>query len=272
MVALSSPPVLESPANPRIKEAARLRESRERRRRGRMLLEGRRELTRALEAGVAPEAAFVLAGHEADPLVARLRAAGAEVVRVGARAFEKLCYRERPELPVVAVAPLPGRPLETLEPRGDGPLLVCEDLEKPGNLGAVLRSADGAGAAGLVLVGRAPDLGNPNALRASLGTLFSVPLALATGDQALAWLRRRGYRLVATSPAAPACYSDADLRHPVALLLGSEKDGLSEQLQGAADLTVSIPMLGVADSLNLAQAATLLAYEVRRQRGRAPSR
>jgi TrmH family RNA methyltransferase len=234
-----------------------------------MRVEGRRELERALEAGVVPETAFVLQGAEHDPLVARLRAAGTELVLVAAEAFEKLGYRARPDPALVAVVPIPEASLASLEARlargRPGPLLVLEDLEKPGNLGAVLRSADGAGAAGVLLLGRAPDLGNPNALRASLGTLFRVPLGVAGLEAGVAWIRSRHLAVVAASPRAPATLWAAELRGPVAIVLGSEAHGLSPALEAMADRLVSIPMRGSADSLNVAQAATLLVYEALRQ-------
>lgn len=237
-----------------------------------MLLEGRRELRRALEAGVRAERFFLLEGAEreagGDPelpdLLEILRSQGAEEVHLGPRAFEKVCYRQRPELPLIAVVPLPAVSLDAFRPRSSGPLLVVEDVEKPGNLGALMRSADGAGAAGVLLVGSCADSGNPNALRASLGTLFSVPLARAGDREALDWLRRGPWKLLAATPAGAVDYRQEDYQGRVALLLGSEKDGLGPLWLEHADRRVFIPMRGVADSLNLAQSATLLLYEAQR--------
>jgi TrmH family RNA methyltransferase len=237
-----------------------------------MLLEGRRELIRALEAGVRVERFFVLEGAlgvDAE-LLARLLEGGGEGLRLGPQAFDRLCYRDRPELPVIAVVKIPSVSLGEFCPRSTGPLVVAEDLEKPGNLGALLRSADGAGAAGVLLVGRCADCGNPNALRASLGTLFTVPLATSESDEALEWLEKKGWRGVAATPRGSVDFHQADYSGKVALLLGSEKDGLSSPWLEAAVQQVVIPMRGVADSLNLAQSATLLLYEAQRtvHRGR----
>lgn len=237
-----------------------------------MLVEGRRELARCLDSGTRVETLVLGPGPfppEVEALVERARARAEEVLHLSERAFARLAYRERPEIPVILVVPIPGVPLERFEPRGEGPLLLLEAAEKPGNLGAVLRSADGAGVSGVVLVGKGADPGNPNALRASLGTLFSVPLGTAEAGPAAAvpWLRTRGYRILATRPEASVPWYQADLATRTAIVFGSEKDGLDPAWDPVVDQAVSIPMLGAADSLNLAQSVTLLAYEALRQRG-----
>jgi len=144
---------------------------------------------------------------------------------------------------------------------------VIDRPEKPGNLGAILRTADAAGVDGVIVCGGV-DVYNPNVVRASLGTLFTVPVAEATPEAAIAWLRQRGIRLVATTPDAVTPYTAVDLTGPVAIVMGSEAEGLSAQWLAAADVRVVIPMFGQADSLNLATATALLLYEVVRQRRR----
>ena len=144
--------------------------------------------------------------------------------------------------------------------------LVAERLEKPGNLGAMLRSADAAGATALVLCDGRTDLWNPNVIRASQGACFAVPVAVASAAETLAWLRQRAVQIVAAAPlAARSCY-DLDLRHPSALVLGAEHDGLTSIWSGEA--SVRIPMSGQVDSLNVAQTATVLLFEAVRQRSR----
>jgi TrmH family RNA methyltransferase len=146
---------------------------------------------------------------------------------------------------------------------------ILEDVEKPGNLGAVCRSADGAGLDALIAAGTtaAPaDPWNPNAVRASLGTVFTVPLAVASTGNVLAWLRDRGLRVVAARVDGSMPYAEADLRGPVALVLGSEATGLTEAWSGEDVTAVRLPMRGRADSLNVAAAAAILFYEARRQR------
>ena len=148
---------------------------------------------------------------------------------------------------------------------------MVENAEKPGNLGAILRTADAAGVDGLIAChspGQAAgtDVHNPNTVRASLGTIFSVPLAEATSEQAIAWLHSRGIRIAAATPEGATLYTDSDLCGPLAIVLGSEAHGLTRPWLDAADVRIFIPMHGQADSLNLAASAAILLYEAVRQR------
>jgi TrmH family RNA methyltransferase len=146
--------------------------------------------------------------------------------------------------------------------------LVVEAIEKPGNLGTLLRGADAAGCAGVIVCDPVTDLFNPNVVRASTGVIFSVPCVVAEKERALEWLRGKGVRIVATTPAADTLYTDADLRGPLAVVMGGEQYGLSEFWLKNADLPVRIPMAGQADSLNVAMAAIITLFEAVRQRGR----
>ena len=145
-------------------------------------------------------------------------------------------------------------------------MVVLENVEKPGNLGAMLRVADGAGAHAVLVGGDGTDLDNPNTLRASRGTVFTVPTVETDMAAIVDFLRARMIQLVATTPTAEQVYTEADLRGPTALLLGAEDRGLSESLLAAADRRVAIPMRGSADSLNVTVASALMLYEARRQR------
>lgn len=268
---------IESPANPRIRAALALRERRERDRTGLTLVDGGRESLRAIEAGVAVETAFVclplLSGPESDRAfdsdaamaVGRLGHTGASIVPVSRRAFERLAYGDRAD-GIVLVVRAPAASLKDLDLGPDPLIVVTEDVEKPGNLGAILRSADGAGAAAVIAVG-GTDLYNPNVIRASTGTIFAVPVVAAGADETIGWLRERRIRIVAAKVDAGRAYSDADLTGPLALTLGSEAAGLSSAWDGADVEAVHLPMLGAADSLNVAAAAAVLLYEARRQRG-----
>jgi len=286
---------IESPANPRIRAALALRERRERDRTGLTLVDGGRESLRAIEAGVEVETAFVClpmlapaepdrggasdrgrrsdrsatanvsAESDAAAAVGRLGHTGASIVPVSRRAFERLAYGDRAD-GIVLVVRSPAMALEDLALGPDPLLVVAEDVEKPGNLGAILRSADGAGAAALIAVG-GTDLYNPNVIRASTGTIFALPVVAATADAAIAWLRAGGVRIVAAKVDARRAYSDADLTGPLALAFGSEASGLSAAWDLVEVEAVHLPMLGKADSLNVAAAAAVLLYEARRQRG-----
>jgi RNA methyltransferase, TrmH family len=263
--------LIESPANPRIRAAAALRERGERDRTGRTIVDGLRESERALEAGVPVETAF-LCPSLLDETSARrigdlLRERGIEVVDLSRRAFDRLAYGDRADGVVLVVRP-PAVGLDRLrlDEREGGPLLVVTaDVEKPGNLGAILRSADGAGADAVIAVG-GTDLFNPNVIRASAGIVFSLPLATGSPAEALDWLRARAIRIVTARVDGAQLYTAADLRGPLAIVLGSEARGLSAAWDASDVESVRLPMLGVADSLNVAAAGAILLYEARRQR------
>jgi TrmH family RNA methyltransferase len=173
---------------------------------------------------------------------------------------------------VIGVAVRPDLALAGLDLPTDPLVVVVEAGEKPGNLGAIARSADGAGAHALVLADPRTDPYNPNAIRASLGTIFSLPVAAASGVETLGWLREVGARIVVARVDGDETYTDVDLRGPLAIVLGSEAEGLSDAWVGPGVVAVRLPMLGVADSLNVSVAAGVLLYEARRQRDAAAQR
>ena len=267
-------PTLGSIHNPRIREALGLREPRERRRRGLMLIDGAREIGRAIAAGVDLVEAFVAdelveaSGTEAAQTADAIRSTGAARVPVTAELMGRMAFGDRTD-GLLVVARIPDASLEAMTPRipAEPLLLVLEAVEKPGNLGAVLRTADGAGVDGLIVADPRTDPWNPNAIRASMGTVFSVPLAVTDAPTARAWLGERGIRTIATLVDAPTTYTQADLRGPLAIALGSEAHGLGDAWRGDGVVGVRIPMLGIADSLNVSVSAAILAYEARRQRG-----
>jgi TrmH family RNA methyltransferase len=262
-------PVLTSTANPRIKAAVALRDRRERDRTGLTLIDGARELRRALDAGVEVVEAFVceplLAGPDARAALDRLEADRASVISTSEAVFAKVAFGERAE-GLIAVVRIPSTDLAGLTLSADPLVVVIEGVEKPGNVGAVLRSADGAGADALVAASPRTDLFNPNAIRASAGTVFTVPLGSGSTPDVLAWLHAGGIRIVAARVDAERLYTEIDLRGPLALVLGAEAEGLSDAWVHGVD-AVRLPMLGAADSLNVSISAAILLYEARRQRG-----
>ena len=261
--------MITSPANQRVRDAAALRDRRDRERRGRILIDGAREVERALAAGLVLETVFVcreLCRNEAcRHALQALEEAGAQLVEVAPPAFARLAYGERAE-GVVAVAATPPTDLARLRLPPDPLVAVLDGVEKPGNVGAVLRSADGAGVSALVVADERTDLHNPNAIRASLGTVFRVPVAAARRDEVHRWLHGQGLRVVATRVEGSVPYTRVDLRGPVAIVLGSEASGLGDAWQGPDVVAVSLPMRGIADSLNVSVAAAVLFYEALRQR------
>ena len=260
-----------STSNPRIKDLVRLRTRRHRDRTGRFIVEGYRELTRAADASVAIETVYAcpglyLGGNEPG-LVQRLMEAGAEVIEVAEEPFRKASYRDRPE-GLLAVAPHFPVALDRVQLEGTPLLLVAEAIEKPGNLGTMLRTAEAAGADGVIASDPTTDVFNPNVVRASLGTVFQVPVAVGGTPEVADHLRRAGVKTLASSPDADTPLWEADMTGPVALVVGSEQYGLSDEWMNAADEVITIPMPGSVDSMNTAMAAGILLFEAVRQRSR----
>ena len=310
---------IQSLQNPLVKRCLKLRASRHRVSEGKTLIDGQREVRRAFAAGVSVEHVFFAQqavacddlprrerpfaagdgehGREGSTqaladLLRDLESAGAVLHPCGGRVFEKVCYGQRTEL--VAVAKSPRVQLADLAlawsspgpafPAGPAPLIaVLDGVEKPGNIGAVLRSADGAGMDAVVLVDGGTDLYNPNAIRASLGTIFAKPVVAASFAEFAQWLSEHPLNLLLARVDGAVPYTDADFRPPTAIVLGSETRGLNRRWSdlslGRADLvssgpkwplgvqSVSVPMHGIADSLNLSVTAAILFYEAIRQRG-----
>ena len=269
--------LITSPANPRVKRLVRLRSRRHRDREGVFLIEGFRELQKAAESGVAVDELYVcedlFLGENEPALMERLTAAGARLCRLAEEPFRKAAYRDRPE-GLLATAPHFPTGLDALRQRtaGDEPelMLVAEGIEKPGNLGTMLRTADAAGAQAVIAADPRTDLFNPNVVRSSLGSLFTVPAAVASAASAADWLRRRGITPVLASPGAPAPHWETDLRRPTAIVIGSEQLGLSPVWRNRGYPGARIPMTGSADSLNAAAAAGVLLFEAVRQRAAPP--
>lgn len=268
---MSKPSVeIASPANPRVREAAALRDRRTRQRTGRILIDGARELTRALDAGIELVTLFVcqplIRTDEARGVADRLLVDDARLVRVSEPAFAKLAFGDRSE-GVVGVAVRPATDLAVLGLSPDPLIAVVDGIEKPGNLGAIVRSADGAGADAVIASDPRTDLFSPNAIRASLGTIFGMPIAAGSAEEVRGWLRTNGLRIVIARVDGPTLYTEADLTGRVAIVVGSEATGLADAWSGSDVTAVRLPMLGAADSLNASVATAVLLYEARRQRG-----
>lgn len=261
---------ISSLANPKVKTVVKLRQRSHRDELGLMLVEGYREIKRALEHAYRPTQLFYceelfLKGTNEPGLVEQARAAGAEILACSAPVFLKMAYRERPE-GLLAVGPQPRRSLEDLVLPPRALLLVGEGIEKPGNLGTMLRSADAAGAAAVIVCDRCTDPYNPNVVRASTGTLFSMPVVETGGEALRAWLRDHGFSVLAATPHTDRLHTEVDLTGNVAIVVGAEQTGLTPAWLAAADLQVRIPMMGLADSLNVSAATTILLFEALRQR------
>jgi TrmH family RNA methyltransferase len=261
-------PPITSLTNPRVKAAVRLRDRRERESTGLTIIDGAREILRALDAGVRVETAFLAEdllrtpdGHAAAD---RLRHRPTTILASPA-VLAKVAFGERSD-GIVAIVETPAIGLADLLLPDNPLIIVIEGVEKPGNLGAVLRTADAAGANAVIAADPRTDPFNPNAIRASLGTIFSLPVVAATSTETIAWLADRGIRPVAAIVDAPTDYVSADLCGPLAIVLGSEAGGLSAIWRDPRVTPIAIPMHGIADSLNVSIAAAIVLYEAVRQR------
>ncbi|HVT28868.1 MAG TPA: RNA methyltransferase [Lacipirellulaceae bacterium] len=266
---MTAPSRITSRQNPHVKEAVCLRDGHERRRQRRFIVEGVREISRAIESGVVPICAFVCeefcTSAECIQVNEALTVTSAEIFQVTPEVYAKLAFGDRHE-GIIVVAATARRGLSDLR-LPDKPLIaVLEGVEKPGNVGAILRSADAAGVDAVIIADGGTDLYNPNTIRASLGTVFRQNVCEASSADTLAWVREHGISIVATRPDAKLLYTAADLRGGVAIILGSEATGLSEGWTGAGTTAVRLPMHGLADSLNVATTAAVLFYEAVRQR------
>ncbi|MCZ2127205.1 MAG: RNA methyltransferase [Anaerolineales bacterium] len=248
--------------NSRVKHWVKLREDKKRRKEDRLILvEGRDELTLAAASGL--QAQTLLSAPE---LIRRpLNFSAAENLTVSRAVFEKISYRENPD-GWIGIFPMPTTTLGELTLPPEPLILVAESVEKPGNLGAILRTADAAGADAVLVCDPRVDVWNPNVIRASRGAVFALPVVEADSFEALNWLKSRKARVLAATPSAQTLYTDVNLRGALALVVGTEDKGLTNLWIENADLQVKIPMFGKVNSLNVSIAAALTIYEALRQR------
>ena len=277
-----------SAQNPKIKNLLLLQEkSKARREQGLFVVEGRRELEHCLEAGFQVRTLFIcpeLAGNEAlSGAFARIgsrsdaeeRASSPAntlspvkeplVIEIPENLYRKVAYRESTE-GIIAEVECKERRLEDLELSEHPLVMVLESVEKPGNLGAVLRSADAARADAVIVCDPLTDLYNPNLIRASLGGIFTVPTVAASSEETIAWLKARGIRILTAQLQDSSWYYDIDMTVGTALVMGTESTGLTDIWRRAADAHIRIPMLGRLDSLNVSVSAAILLFEAVRQR------
>ena len=232
-----------------------------------MLVEGFDEIQLAIDSGHKPQT--LLSSPE---LVSRpLTVSAAETLTLTRPVFEKISYRENPD-GWLAVFPIPQTTFESLDSVSSltetSLIIVAESIEKPGNLGAMLRTCDTAGVDALLLCDPRVDAWNPNVVRASRGAVFSVPIVECDNASAWEWLKSRSMRIVAASPAGDEIYSNVDMSPPTAVIMGTEDEGLSDFWMERADVKVKIPMTGRVNSLNVSVSTALIVYEAVRQRGR----
>lgn len=262
--------MIQSPQNPQIKAAIKLRQRRGRTQQGLTIIDGLREIERALASGFPVRTVFLhaplLSSLELQALEAALeRQTQVRVTPVSLEVMNKLAFGQREE-GAVALAQIPHRTLADVVLPENPLIVVAEQVEKPGNLGAVLRSMDAVGANLLISADGRTDLFNPNAIRSSMGTIFSLPAVDATTAETLSYLRAGKFQIVAARVDGSVPYTHIDLRRPTAIVLGSEARGISGAWQQPDVTNIHLPMRGIADSLNVSSTAAVLLYEALRQR------
>ena len=253
--------LISSLQNRQVRDTVRLHSSRGRKQQNRIIIFGAREIQRALAADVSIVSIFVNTNLE---LPASIKASNVETIQVTEPVFQKLAYGNRAD-GLVAVAKRPDRSIEHFR-ANDGLILVIESIEKPGNIGAMFRTADATAAGGIMVSNPVCDMFHPNAIRNSTGTVFSLPSAVATNKQTIAWLRERDYQIFSATPDQADDLYDVDFNRRCAVVLGSEAHGLSTAWMQGDFSRVRLPMNGIADSLNVSVTAAVMMYEALRQK------
>jgi TrmH family RNA methyltransferase len=265
--------VISSPANEKLKQARRLRRSRHRAGENAFLIEGYRELARAVRADIVVRDLFTCpelwTGRSEQALTDLVQSRGGRISMLTERAFASLAGQESPD-GVLAVAEMPRVGLDrqdnALAVTSSPLFLVVEGIERPGNLGTIARTCAGTGVSGLIVCDPQVDPFHPEVVRASVGALFSLPLSVVTTSAFLSWARDQSVRLIVSSPNAGRSYDDAEVTGSTALVVGSEKWGVTDEMRNAADELVRLPMSGDVDSVNVAVAAGVLVFDALRQR------
>lgn len=263
--------------NPKVKRLVALQQkSSERRGAGLFVAEGQRELMHCIAAGLTIDTiyycpALLFAGDRddlhrsnADVDAEALLRSAATTIEVTTAVYDKIAYRGGTEGIIAEVRP---RQLSLADLPTDGLYVVLESVEKPGNLGAILRSADAAGVTGVIVCDPRTDLYNPNLIRSSIGAIFTVPTVACTSDECIAWLKAHGIQILTAQLQDSHLYYDTDMTCPTAIVMGTEATGLTPQWRAAADAHIRIPMLGRLDSLNVSVSAAVLMFEAVRQKG-----
>lgn len=256
------PSKITSVTNQKIKYLVRLRDAKQRKHDGVTIVEGQRELSRAMDANIQFESIY-FSGNEYREIIEQN--VKADIYEVLEEVFAKVAYGNHHK-GILGICQTPSVNLSDL-PKKKHPLyVVIEQVEKPGNIGAILRTCDGAHVDAVIVTDPKTDLFNPNVIRASLGTIFSVPVVVADNDLVLNFLRERKVQIMASSPDAKESYFNINLTEGIAIMMGSEDKGLTQFWLDMADVKVKIPMLGKADSLNVSTSTAVLVYEAVRQR------
>ncbi|MDD5071309.1 MAG: RNA methyltransferase [Patescibacteria group bacterium] len=252
-----------SAQNPKIKETIKLRKPRERRKEGLIIIEGRQEIEMARQAGLEIIELFYSQDFAGSKTIAGL--SEEMITPVVSAVFEKISYRENPD-GFLALGKPKYLELDEIKLNKNPLIIILESLEKPGNLGAILRSADAAGVDAVIVADPKTDIYNPNIIRASLGAVFTNQVAVTGAEEIKEWLAKNKIRSLASTPEAKKLYTEADYKGPTAIIMGEEHPGLSQGWLSAAKEKIRIPMAGKIDSLNVSVSAAIILFEAVRQR------
>ena len=256
--------MITSPQNERIKHLVQLQQkSSLRRQEGLFVVEGRRELLHCINADYEVKTIFV--DNQKNDALLDIDSKNAEIIEVSPKVYEKIAYRESTE-GVVAIVKARKNTLQDFAQQENPLYVVIEAVEKPGNLGAILRSADAAGVDGVIICDPLTDLYNPNLIRASIGAIFTVPTVVCISEECIAWLKKNKIQILTAQLQDSSLYYDIDMKKATAIVMGTEATGLTQQWREAADKHIRIPMCGKLDSLNVSVSSAILMFEAIRQR------
>jgi len=256
---------IESTQNPIIKNAEKLKNPKARKLEKHTLVEGRREIMLAIRGGVLIDTLFYNTDYGRDIFDPKTIPATSTIVRLSKKAFDKLSIRENPD-GLIAIVNIPEKNLKNLRIGSESLVLVLESIEKPGNLGAILRTADAAGVDAVIIADPRTDVYQPNAIRASQGTVFTSQIAIASSKNALEWLQKNNFSIFAATPNAQKNYAETDYSGRIAVVVGSEDVGLTDLWLKSATQKIKIPMRGKIDSLNVSVSVAVIVFEALRQR------
>lgn len=256
-----------SPQNPFIKQLIQLKEkSKERKKTGRFLLEGKRELSLAIKGGFTIETLLYFPDLFSESEAKAMEHYNLEIIEISKEVFQKLAYRSTTE-GIIAVGKTKHHTLEALKLTSKNPLiLVAEAPEKPGNIGALLRTADAANVDAVIIANPKSDVYNPNIIRSSIGCVFTTEIAVSSSEDAITYLKQLNFNIYSAILQESQPYNQQDYTLPTAIVVGTEATGLTQEWRDAATQNVSIPMQGVIDSMNVSVAAGILIFEAKRQR------
>ncbi len=267
---INKPKLITSTANPKIKLLVKMRQGRDPEESGLMLIDGIREIRRALENNIRIEEVYYCKDFLKDGQLLEAISQGCSFFEVSNSVFSKIAFGDRKE-GMVVLAQRPKTNLGQSKVNKDSIFVVVEAVEKPGNLGAIMRTCDAAGVSALIVCDSQIDIYNPNVIRASLGGCFCISLVESSTQEAIRWLKSNKINIMCATPDAKTYYWQANLNFPCAVVFGSEDKGVSEDFKTASDVNVSIPMKGKVDSLNVSASAAIILYEILRHQSVKPT-